>query len=196
MKRLYMNLICSLLGFFLLTFSSAQTPDILESQMAKLNVHTALLVPSQGVDEFPLWSPDSRFLAANIEGHWFKVDTQRVELHEATWHGNRIGTVSSKSTMESVSGDEANDWGKHTQHATSELTTKSGFKVEIRRSGLSASLVVSRGKNRLVIWNSDLENCGELSASPNDEYVAYTCELNGVLVMDLKQASQAASASR
>ena len=33
-----------------------------------------------------------------------------------------------------------------------------------------------------------MENCGELSFSPNGEYVAYICETNGVLEMDLKQA--------
>lgn len=44
------------------------------------------------------------------------------------------------------------------------------------------------GHRSTVIWKTDMENCGELSFSPNGEYVAYIRETNGVLEMDLKQA--------
>ena len=68
----------------ILAFAQADSP--LAAKMTKLSVHTVLLVPSQAVDEFPVWSPDSRFLAVNIEGKWFKLDTAKVELRgEMAW---------------------------------------------------------------------------------------------------------------
>src|SRR5579872_3661743 len=85
----------------------AQAGNVLESEMARLQVHTALMVPSQAVDEFPVWSPDSRFLAVNVQGKWFKLDTSSVQLHEAKWHGQRIGTVDSKSKLEPLTNEEA-----------------------------------------------------------------------------------------
>lgn len=32
-----------------------------------------------------------------------------------------------------------------------------------------------------------MENCGGLSLSPDETYLAYICETNGILVMDLTQ---------
>ena len=177
-----------LLVSLLVAASFGQPGTSLRSEMAKLRVHTALLVPSQAVDEFPVWSPDSRFLAANIEGKWFKLDILKVRLKEATWLGQRVGAVGSKPELEPMGRQEANRWAKNVQHGESDVTGKSGVRAEIQRHALSASLIVSQGVRSAVIWKTDMENCGELSLSPNGAYLAYICETNGVLVMDLEQA--------
>jgi hypothetical protein len=172
--------------------------DDLGSEMAKLHVETALLIPSQEIDEFPVWSPDSRFLAINITGQWFKFDTLQVRLQKAKWHGERIGAADSKPKMQSVSGQEVDEWAKQNTHGDSKVVSKSGIKAEIQRSveGVSASLVVSQGARSTVIWKTILENCGALSISPNDKYLALICELNGVLVVNLNQASQVTQSQR
>jgi hypothetical protein len=171
----------------------AQAADFLKAEMTRLNVHTALLLPSQAVDEFPVWSPDSRFLAANIQGRWFKVDTSNIDLHEAKWHGQQIGVVGTKLKLEPMNDDVAAEWSKQGQHGDSNVTAKSGARAEIQRHELSSSLVVSQGKRRSIIWKSDLENCGALSISPSGSYLAYICERNGVLVMDLERALKASA---
>jgi hypothetical protein len=63
--------------FVLVTLALAQIGTGLRSEMQSLDVHTALLIPSQAVDESPVWSPDSRYLGANIQGKWFKLDTSK-----------------------------------------------------------------------------------------------------------------------
>lgn len=109
----------------------AQAGNGLGSEMARLHIHTALLIPSQAVDEFPVWSPDSRFLAANVEGKWFKLDTSKVQLQEATWHGQRIGAVGSKPKLQSLTSQEAAEWAKQVQHGGSNVTGESGVRAEM-----------------------------------------------------------------
>jgi len=186
-----MKLNRGLLGFLLVAASAAQTSDNLQNEMAKLRVHTALLVPSQGVDEFPVWSADSRFLAVNIEGKWFETDMSKVQLREATWLGQRVGAPAKKPKLQPMSKEEASGWSKQAQHGQSEVMGKSGIRATIQRAELSASLVLSQGSHQSVIWKTDMENCGELSLSPNEAFLAYICETNGVLVMDLREFSQA-----
>jgi len=173
-----------------LLVAEGQTGDSLGDEMAKLHVHTVLLVPSQAIDEFPVWSPNSRFLGANIQGKWFKFDTTKVQLQEATWHGQRIGAVRSKPDLEPMTSEEAAKWAKLGQHGDSEVKARSGVKAEMKHDELSSSLVISHGSRSSVIWKSDLENCGALSLSPNGSYLAYICETNGVLVMDVEQVHQ------
>jgi hypothetical protein len=185
-----MKLAPSLLISLLLLVASAQTGSSLRDEMAKLNVHTALLVPSQAIDEFPVWSPDSRFLAANVQGNWFKLDTTKVELREATWHAQRIGVVRSKPKLEALTREEAAEWAKLGQHGDRKVKGESGVRAEMQHHELSSSLVVSQGSRSSVIWKSDLENCGALSLSPNTSYLAYICETNGVLVMDVERVLQ------
>lgn len=172
----------------IVAFAQAGSP--LGTEMTRLNVHTVLLVPSQVVDEFPVWSPDSRFLAVNIEGKWFKLDTTKVELREANWHGQRIGTVVTEPTLEPMTDEKAAEWRKQVRHGDSNVTGKSGVRAEMQHHELSSSLVVSQGRNSSVIWKSEMENCGALSLSPSGSYLAYICETNGVLVMEIERALQ------
>jgi hypothetical protein len=126
----------------------------------------------------------------NIQGKWFKLDTLQVQLQAATWHGQRIGVVGRKPKLEPMVREEAAEWGKEALHGESDVTGRSGVKAEMQHHELSSSLVVSQGTRSSVIWKSDLENCGELSLSPDSTYLAYICETNGVLVMDLERAFQ------
>jgi hypothetical protein len=174
----------------LLTVAFAQAGSPLGNEMTRLHVHTVLLVPSQAVDEFPVWSPDSRLLAVNIEGKWFKLDTAKVELREANWHGQRIGAVGTKLTLEPVTDEKVAEWSKQVRHGESNVTGKSGVRAEMQHHELSSSLVVSQGGHSSVIWKSEMENCGALSLSPSGSYLAYICETNGVFVMDIERALQ------
>jgi hypothetical protein len=169
----------------------AQAGNLLGTEMTRLNVNTVLLVASQAVDEFPVWSPDSRFLAVNIEGKLFKLDAAKVELREANWHGQRIGTVANKPTLEPMTDETAAEWSKHVRHGDSNVTGKSGVRAEMQHHERSSSLVVSQRSHSSVIWKSEMENCGALSLSPSGSYLAYICETNGVLVMDIERALQA-----
>ncbi|HVM93913.1 MAG TPA: hypothetical protein VMT67_13915 [Terriglobales bacterium] len=172
--------------------ADAQENKFLESEMARIAVHTALLVPSQSVDEFPVWSADSRFLGVNIEGRWVKLDTRSAHLRQAKWHEQPIGAIAGKPELEPMSGEEAAEWGRRGQHGDSEVKGEGGFRAEIQRRELSSSLVLSRGERTTVIWKSDMENCGALSLSPNGSYLAYICELNGVFVMNVGRAPKTA----
>jgi hypothetical protein len=64
--------------------------------------------------------------------------------------------------------------------------TKSGIKVQLSQSGISTSFVLSKGRRRRTLWASDMENCYAPVFSPNERYVAFICELNGVFVTDVE----------
>lgn len=178
----------------MVTAAFTQTSTSLETEMARLYVHTALLVRSQEIDEFPVWSPDSRFLGVNIRGKWFKVDTSNIRLRRATWHEQLIGVVEDQPELQPMTSEEASEWARGCHHGDSEVRGSSGFRAEMQRDELSSSLVVSRQGHKVVLWKSDLENCGALSLSPNGARLAYICELNGVLVMDVGRVPKAVKA--
>jgi hypothetical protein len=162
------------------------TRSPLAAEMAKLNVHTALLFPSQAADEWPLWSADSQYLAANIEGKWLKLDMRTVHLKEAKWHEQRIAVID-QPTFTDVESAQVVEWQKGAREQDS-VVSKSGIRVELPQRELSRSLVLSKGKVRKTLWRTALENCGALSLSPDGRYVAFLCEMNGVFVTDIDAA--------
>ena len=162
------------------------TPRSLTSELATLHAKTALLFPSQAVDEFPVWSPDSRYLAANVQGKWFKLEISTVQLEEAKWHGKSIGIVKNQKFAQATDAEIA-EWMKGAREQQS-VVSKSGITVEFSQRELSTSLVLSRGKNRKTLWKTGLENCGGLQLSPDGLYVAFICETNGVFAMDVNAA--------
>lgn len=155
--------------------------------MARLNVHTALLVQSLLIKTLPVWSPDSRFLGVMLQGQWFKLDTSAVPLKEEMWHELRIGTTAGGAPLELMKANEAADWAKVGQHADKRIKGHSGLKAEILDHDASSRLVISLGARGSVIWIANLENCGLLSLSPNDAYLAYECDVSGLFVTDVRR---------
>jgi hypothetical protein len=162
----------------------AQAGSSLKTEMTSLHVDTVLLIPSQGIDGFAVWSPDSRYLAANVGGKWYKVDLSNVHFEEGKWHGRRIGVVVRKARIEPIA--EA----KETKHGESAVIAKSGLKAEIRRERMSSSFILTRRSQSTVVWKTDMENCGAVSLSPDEQYLAYICETNGIFVTDLSSKTQ------
>ena len=168
----------------LLTVWYAQTREDVSNEMARLHVHTALLIPSQAIEERPAWSPDGRFLGAKIQGRWFKLDTFSVQLQEAKWHGQRVGAIKTKPDFQPMTADEVKRWKKQVRRRKNDVVvTNSGLRIEMHHHELSSSLVINRGSTQSIIWESDLETCYGLSLSQTG-MIAYVCETNGVFVMD------------
>jgi hypothetical protein len=169
----------------------AREADALGVAMRKLGVHTILLLESQAVDEMPLWSPDSRFVAASVEGKWYKLDTWAITvLGTAKWHGQEIGAVRDE-LRSNMTVSLLNRWkGKSYNKLREAVVSKSGIKVQLTRTqdDLSTSFVLSRGSQTKTLWATGLETCHSLVLSPNEEYVAFICELNGVFVTDIEAA--------
>jgi len=201
MRKVNKELICTMLATSLLglvalarqpapSTSDLRGKDPLGAAMRTLGVHTMILVESQAVDEMPLWSPDSRFVAANVEGKWYKFDTWAITaLEPAKWHGDEIGAVRDDLRSNATVG-QVKKWKSKSQSNPREAISRSGIKVQLtqRQEDLSTSFVISKGSQKKTLWASGLENCFSPVFSPNEKYVAFICELNGVFVTDIEAA--------
>jgi Tol biopolymer transport system component len=167
--------------------SFGREPGPLVGELSRLNSDTALIVPSQGVDEFPLWSPDGRYLAANIEGKWFKIDLNHILLKEGSWRGNhKIGVIDSKSSLSGATEEEVEKWRASSKVSPRKSKTVAGTTIELRQSGLGVSLIITKKAEKSVtLWTTDMENCHSLVLSPDQKFVAFISELNGVVVFQL-----------
>ena len=166
---------------------TSPTPKTLDSEMARLNTQTALIVYSQAIDEYPLWSPKADFIGCNIAGKWYKFRLTDIELSEAKWRKQQIGMLATKDAHSELKAEELKEYKAVSKFNAREVTTKSGTKVELKETGsLSVSLVVTRpGQEPQTLWTSGGENCHSLVLSPDEKYVAYLCEMNGLLIMKL-----------
>ena len=164
----------------------AQVSQSLLAEYVKLQIHTALVVPSTGIDDSPLWSPDSRFLGVNIQGRWSQIDTTQLTLKAAVWHKLRIGIVSSQIAISPLDPGLIVEWTRATRSDSTVVADDSGTKIEFVRKNLGTSLVVTqKGRKARALWRSDLESCKELALSPNGQWVAFICEENGVFITNL-----------
>jgi hypothetical protein len=172
------------------TFEVAAPPPTasLTDGMARLNVHTALLVQSLQIKTFPVWSPDARFLGVLSQGQWFKLDTSAVPLKEEMWYEQRIGTTAGGTwRLELMNANEAADWARVGQHGDKRVKGYSGLKAQILDHDSSSMLAISKGALDSVIWKTNLETCGLLSLSPDDAYLAYECDNSGLFVTDVRR---------
>jgi hypothetical protein len=162
-------------------------PSSLNLEMTRLNTETALIVQSQAIDEYPLWSPKSDFIACNIEGKWYKFRLNNIELTNTKWRGQTIGVLTTKDAYSELTNKEQPEFEKVSKFNPRELKTKDGTKVELKMKEMSVSLVVTKkGEKSKILWTSGGENCHSLVLSPDENYVAYLCEMTGLLIMKIK----------
>jgi hypothetical protein len=166
---------------------SGQDLRSLSNELKRINTDSALVVPSQAVDEYPLWSPEGKFLAANVEGKWYKIDLAHLSLQEGTWRGGKkIGVITSKASASQASKEEIENWQKSSTLFPRKVTTTTGTVVELKESGLGVSLIVTRkGRRSITLWTTDMENCHSLVLSPDQSFVAFISETSGVVVLRL-----------
>lgn len=161
------------------------TSKDLDSEMKRLKTNTALIAQSQGIDEWPLWSPDADFIACNVLGVWYKFRLTNIELGKADWRRQKIGILVTENAYSIMTAEEVEEFHKVSVFNPREVTTANGTKIELN-DGMSVSLIVTyKGKKPKVFWTSGGENCHSLVLSPDEKHVAYLCEMNGLLVMKL-----------
>ncbi|MCW3103267.1 MAG: hypothetical protein JWO09_1707 [Bacteroidetes bacterium] len=160
----------------------------LGSEMKRLKVETVLIVNSQAIDEYPLWSPNSDYIACNIEGKGYKFRLSDIELIKGKWHGKKIGVLSTQDAYSPLTESEQKEYEKVSVFNAREVVTADGTKIELKQTdGFSISLIVTKkDESPKTLWTSEGENCHSLVISPDGNYVAYLCEMNGLLVMKIK----------
>lgn len=156
----------------------------LVSALQRLGLNSALVVRSQGVDEHPIWSPDGRFVAVDIDQNWMKIDLGAISLTKGTWHdGEGIGVPDPPPSPSAISEAQVREWEKSGAYAPRRIATKAGTVVELKPEGLGTLFRIARkGQKPTTLWTTSLEACHSLSLSPDQSLVAFVCELNGVVV--------------
>ena len=172
--------------FLLSVISCSNNKLSLESEMTRLNVNTAMIVRSQAIDEYPLWSEDSKFIGVNIMDRWVKLDLQNIKLSVAGWRNQDIGLITNENNISDLTNKELEQFNLCSKNGIRKVITKTGKEIELKLNGFSTSLIITEIKAQpTTLWTSGMENCHSLSLSPDEKYVAYICELNGLLVMKL-----------
>ena len=156
----------------------------LDSELTRLHTDTALLYPSQAIDEYPLWSPDGRYVAVNVEGEWRQIDFSAVVFKAGTWReGRPLAVLVNQDAVAPASSAAIAEWRK-TNKLEPRRVDVGGAQIELQATETSTALVVTQpGGKSEARWQSDLENCHSLVAAPTKHHVAFICEMTGLFLL-------------
>lgn len=159
----------------------------LNNELRRLGISTVLILKSNAIDEYPLWSKTGDFLALNVEGKWIKIELGKVKLEAAKWRGGQpLGINVAKDSVALADNTEIKEWEKLTKMYPREITLPNGTKVELKEAEMSVSLIITKkGAKPEAIWTTGGENCYSLTASPDGRFVAFISELNGAVIMKI-----------
>ena len=171
------------------SFAQQETTQVLQTlnkELERLETKTALLVPSQGIDYYPTWSPKGNKLGANILGTWYEINLDKIALVDASWRDNQIlGVLNSNSSVSESANAET--WFDATRFNPRKMETKSGVLIELAQEGFGVKFRITEPDSEPIeLWESGMENCHSLTLSPDHSKVAFICEMNGIFVYKLK----------
>ncbi len=169
------------------SYGYAQSLVHLESELKRVGSHSALIIPSNAIDEYPLWSTSGGFLGLNVEGKWIKVDLSKIKLEGAKWRGSQsIGVNTAKESVSLADNTDIQLWQKRTRMFPREIVLPNGTKVELKEADMGVALIVTpKDSKPETIWQTGLENCHSLTASPDGQFVAFLSELSGAVIMKI-----------
>ena len=184
MRRGVPTTLVGAVGLLVASLCFASETSHLSSQLKTLGLRFALLIESQAIDEEPVWSPDGRFLAVNMDGKWSRLDTESVVLTMGTWQDRKtIAVPHPPAELANVSEAEIRKWQKSAHSGPRAVTTKTGVEIELAPEGLGTAFrVTSPRREPEVLWTTGLENCHSLALSPDESLAAFLCEKNGLVV--------------
>ncbi|MEK7539269.1 MAG: hypothetical protein AAB595_01330 [Patescibacteria group bacterium] len=166
-----------------------QQIDNIEQQMLMTKSKYALLMPSQNIDEYPVWSEDSQSIYVNEEGQWKKISLSQVRLDPGIWHNDiPIGINNKKKSIitDSISQGKLDTLLSRTPHDPRNLILPNGTQIQLNQDLFATSFKITLpNQNTRTEWTTDLENCYDIVLSPNQRYILFKCELNGVFLMKI-----------
>ena len=161
MKRLFFIL---LITFSIPSFSQEVNKGSLDSELIRLKTETALIIQSQAIDEYPLWSEQSDYIGCNVMGKWYKIRLTEIEFQEATWRNQIIGVLTTQDAISEMTVKEVKDFKKVSKFQPREVLTSDETKIELKMEGFNVSLVVTKkGQDTKTLWTSGGENCHSLT---------------------------------
>lgn len=170
-------------------FSFAQSPRPLLWEMNRCDVNTALVWSyPEGIEEHAYWSENNDYLAFFCDGRWVKLNLNEVFLVPADWLDMTIGSDDTE-ILDSVSPEELERYKSITKYGDRKISTTAGVTLELRQDGFSTRFIRKEGKKKeKVLWQTSLENCYSLSLSPDEKFVAFISETNGLMVYCMNES--------
>lgn len=162
---------------FLSSLAFSQMPRPLEHEIERHNIRTTLMWSSTGIDDHPIWSPDSRTIAINEMGTWLSLNLDETIIKEAEWNTKFIG-LNASEVSEILHDSLIGIYKNATQYEPRKITSPNGNVYELRMKGTRTAFYV----NNKLKWTTSGENCHSLSLSPDGKYIAYIAELNGLMI--------------
>lgn len=156
----------------------------LEEEMKRLKVDTVLLIFTQSYEDLPRWSPEGSYLAFNTDGTWRKIDLSQVALDPATWRrGKRLGVMVSEESISETSVVEVKNWRQFSKKHARKIRLRNNTTLELRLEGLSTAFIVTpKGQKAKIYWRTGLENCHTFIPSPDERYIVFISEMNGIVL--------------
>jgi len=182
-------LACFIFSLFNLTLF-AQSPRPLLWEMNRLDVNTAMVWSSSGgIEEHALWSENSDALIFYENGHWSKLDLNEIFLSPADWLDHPIGS-SSGEVLDSVTTEDLKIGNSITKYGDRTITTSKGVTLELKEEGFSTAFIRKDNKKKAkTLWQTGMENCYSLSLSPDERFVAFISETNGLMVYCIDEST-------
>jgi hypothetical protein len=166
--------------FFLFTLFEIAMADINEDFIT-LNINTAILVPSQAIDEYPHWSIDSKMVAVNIMGEWHSINLDEVNLKEILWQGVKIGININPNSLKKLTEDDFKKNYVNNPPSDMVFSKETNKSIKIEKKGFESKIII----NKDVKFFSGFEVYHSLVLSPDMLYVLYIAELNGLVIIKL-----------
>lgn len=156
-----------------------------EQTMANLQCDTALIFRSNAVEVRPVWSPEGKAVAVRANGEWWVAELDKLPLKKMAWRGGLPLAVPTRLPDKgAISEATALNWAARNPEDGRQVKTKSGTIITLEEAtkGVSLRVHVPGGQPR-VLWKTEAEDCHSLVLSPDQKWVAFVCEWNGVVVM-------------
>lgn len=175
-----------LILLMLIMFFLSGCNDSLSKKYSQLQINMALLVPTNRIDEVPVWAENEKSLFLKISGSWFKLHLSKIKLKKAIWLNNDIGININNESITSISERDMtlNEYiVENTFNPRMDSFEEQGMHIKLQQQGLRTKLILVKEGKETILLSSNMDNWHSPKFSPSGKWVVFVSENNGLLLL-------------
>lgn len=176
------GIIALLLVLFASHNSLCQFPRSIEAEINRYKFDQVLILPDMSIDEYPIWSEDSRNIGVNLQGKWYNLTLNEVALGQSDWKRQIIG-YNYYAFLDSLKMADVEAYKKVTIYNPRKIVLRDSSYFELRMNWTSTSFIQGNQSGiEKTLWSTGGDNCHSLSLSPDGQFLAFISEGNGLML--------------
>lgn len=156
-----------------------------DEKLDRYDNNAVIMFCRQDINEMPIWSKNNDYVGCNVKGDWIVFELKKARLKKTKLGEHKVGILLNLDVIVHIPDSIAEFMKESTNYDIRSITLPDSTTIQMKSDLVKSELLIN-DKSVMTLKG----NCHSLSATLNGKYLAFISELEGLIVMRLKDGEE------